>query len=68
MIWEYMVREFDVADSGKVLLLEEFLNVSGKDGWEVVTVASTVGAIHVVYLKRGTAHEIVASQPEIDGG
>jgi len=38
----------------KVVLLEEFLNVSGQDGWEVVGVASAPGAnfTHLVYLKR----------------
>jgi hypothetical protein len=41
MTWEYMVREFNVEDSDKLLLLEEFLNVSGEDGWELVSVAST---------------------------
>jgi len=55
MTWEYMVREFEVEDSDKLLLLEEFLNVSGEDGWELVSVASTPTAnfTHVVYLKRG---------------
>ena len=55
MTWGYMVREFDVEDSDKLLLLEEFLNVSGEDGWELVSVASTPTAnfTHVVYLKRG---------------
>ena len=50
-----MVREFDVEDSDKLLLLEEFLNVSGEDGWELVSVASTPTAnfTHVVYLRRG---------------
>lgn len=54
MNWEYMVREFDVRDSDKLLLLEEFLNVSGQDGWELVSVASppTANFTHVVYLKR----------------
>ncbi len=53
--WEYMVREFDVQDSDKLLLMEEFLNVSGRDGWELVSVAATPTAnfTHVVYLKRG---------------
>jgi hypothetical protein len=36
MTWEYMVREFNVQDSDKILLLEEFLNETGKDGWELV--------------------------------
>ena len=55
MKWEYMVREFNVEDSDKLLLLEDFLNVSGDDGWELVSVASTPTAnfTHVVYLKRG---------------
>ncbi len=63
MNWEYMVREFDVRDSDKLLLLEEFLNVSGSDGWELVSVASTPTAnfTHVVYLKRArtTAEEVL---------
>jgi hypothetical protein len=55
MTWEYMVREFDVEDADKLLLMEEFLNVSGADGWELVSVAITPTAnfTHVVYLKRG---------------
>ena len=55
MKWEYMVREFNMEDSDKLLLLEDFLNVSGDDGWELVSVASTPTAnfTHVVYLKRG---------------
>ncbi len=54
MTWEYMVREFNVQDSDKILLLEEFLNVTGKDGWELVSVATTPTAnfTHLVYLKR----------------
>jgi hypothetical protein len=54
MKWEYMVREFSVEDSDKVLLLEEFLNEAGKDGWELDSVASTPTAnfTHLVYLKR----------------
>jgi hypothetical protein len=57
MIWEYMVREFNVQDSDKILLLEEFLNETGKDGWELVTVATTPteNFTHLVYLKRLTA-------------
>lgn len=52
--WEYIVREFSVEHSDKVLLLEEFLNEVGKDGWELVSVASTPTAnyTHLVYLKR----------------
>jgi hypothetical protein len=54
MIWEYIVREFNVQDSGKILMLEEFLNVTGKDGWELVSVATTPteNFTHLVYLKR----------------
>jgi len=33
MTWEYLVREFNVQDSDKILLLEEFLNVAGTDCW-----------------------------------
>ena len=57
MAWEYMIREFNVEDSGKILLLEEFLNEVGNDGWELVSVATTPTAnfTHLVYLKRGTA-------------
>ena len=55
MNWEYMVREFNVEDSERLTLLEDFLNVSGADGWELISVASTPTAnfTHVVYLKRG---------------
>jgi hypothetical protein len=57
MTWEYLVREFSVQDSGKILLLEEFLNEAGRDGWELVSVATTPteSFTHLVYLKRGTA-------------
>lgn len=57
MTWEYMVREFNVQDSDKILLLEEFLNETGKDGWELVSVAMTptVNYTHLVYLKRPAA-------------
>lgn len=57
MTWEYMVREFSVQDSDKILLLEEFLNVTGRDGWELVSVATTPTAnfTHLVYLKRPAA-------------
>jgi len=57
MAWEYMIREFNVEDSDKILLLEEFLNEVGKDDWELVSVATTPTSnfTHVVYLKRGTA-------------
>jgi hypothetical protein len=56
MSWEYMIREFNVETSDKILLLEEFLNVTGKDGWELVSVATTPTAnfTHLVYLKRST--------------
>ena len=50
-----MVREFNVQDSDKILLLEDFLNETGKDGWELVSVATTPTAnfTHLIYLKRG---------------
>ena len=56
MAWEYMIREFNVQDSDKILLVEEFLNEVGKDGWELVSVATTPTAnfTHLIYLKRGT--------------
>jgi hypothetical protein len=56
MTWEYMVREFSVENSGKILLLEEFLNEVGKDGWELVSVATTPteNFTHLVYFKRAT--------------
>jgi hypothetical protein len=55
MTWEYLVREFNVEDSDKILLLEDFLNESGQDGWELVSVATTPtqNFTHVVYLQRG---------------
>lgn len=54
MAWEYIVREFDVQDPDKLLLLEEFLNEVGRNGWELVSVATTPTAnfTHLVYLKR----------------
>jgi len=54
MVWEYIVREFDVQDPDKILLLEAFLNEAGKDGWELVGVATTPTKhfTHLVYLKR----------------
>lgn len=54
MKWEYMVREMSVENADKVLMLEQFLNVSGQDGWEIVGVAATPadGFTHVVYFKR----------------
>jgi len=66
MTWEYMVREFSVQDSGKVLLLEEFLNVAGRDGWELVSVATTPteNFTHLVYLKRAASVALdIASPP-----
>ena len=55
MEWEYLVREFNVQDSDKILLLEEFLNEAGRDGWELVSVATTPteNFTHLIYLKRG---------------
>lgn len=55
MQWEYLVREFNVQDVDKILLLEEFLNEAGRDGWELVSVATTPtqAFTHLVYLKRG---------------
>jgi hypothetical protein len=55
MGWEYMVREFNVEDTSKILLVEEFLNEAGRDGWELVSVARTPTETftHLVYLKRG---------------
>lgn len=52
-----MVREFNVQDSGKILLLEEYLNEVGKDGWELVSVATTPteNFTHLVYLKRASS-------------
>ena len=57
MTWEYMVREFNVQDSDKILLLEEFLNEAGHDGWELVSVATTPteNFTHLIYLKRGAS-------------
>jgi hypothetical protein len=57
MKWEYIVREFSVEDSDKILLLEEFLNEVGQDGWELVSVATTPTAnfTHLLYLKRATS-------------
>ena len=57
MKWEYLVREFSVEDLDKLLLLEEFLNEVGRDGWELVSVATTptVNFTHLLYLKRATA-------------
>lgn len=67
MRWEYMVREFSVKDIDKVLLLEEFLNEAGNDGWELVSVATTPteNFTHLVYLKRATA---AAERAELRSG
>lgn len=60
-----MVREFSVQDSVKILLLEEFLNEAGKDGWEFVAVAATPteNFTHLVYFKRQAAAERVGFFP-----
>ncbi len=52
-----MVREFEVETSDKLLMLEDFLNVSGGDGWELVSIGTspTPTFTHVVYMKRGRA-------------
>jgi hypothetical protein len=57
MNWEYLVREFNVQDVDRILLLEEFLNEVGKDGWELVSVATTPTSsfTHLVYLKRAVS-------------
>ena len=57
MKWEYLVREFNVQDSAKIMLLEEFLNEAGDVGWELVSVATTPtqNFTHVVYMKRQAA-------------
>ena len=60
MGWEYIVREFSVQDSDRVLLLEDFLNEAGRDGRELVSVATTPteNFTHLVYLKRATAERL----------
>lgn len=65
MTWEYMLREFNVEDSDKLLLVEEFLNVAGKDGWELVSVATTPTSnfTQLLYFKR--AAEIVELIPPV---
>jgi hypothetical protein len=57
MRWEYIVRELSVQDASQVLLMEEFLNEVGKDGWELVSVAATPTAqfTHLIYLKRANS-------------
>jgi hypothetical protein len=62
MKWEYLVREFAVQDGDRILLLEEFLNEAGKDGWELVGVATTPteSFTHLVYLKRAAAQAVEA--------
>jgi hypothetical protein len=60
MRWEYIVRELSVQHPAHVLLMEEFLNEVGKDGWELVSVASTPTDQfnHLVYLKRSFTHGV----------
>jgi hypothetical protein len=67
MTWEYMVREFSVEDLGKILLVEEFLNEAGKDGWELVGVASTPTAnfTHLIYFKRPTNSVVALDRPPL---
>ena len=57
MKWEYMVREFRVQDSAQIALLEEFLNETGAEGWELVHVAPAPAdaSTHLVYLRRAAA-------------
>jgi hypothetical protein len=57
MTYEYMVREFSVQEPPHVQLLEDFLMEVGRDGWELVSVATTPTAnfTHLVYLKRSLA-------------
>jgi hypothetical protein len=64
MKWEYIVREFNVQDSGKILLLEEFLNEVGQDGWDLVSVATTPteNFTHLIYLKRPT---LETAEPDV---
>ena len=64
MKWEYIVREFNVQDSGKILLLEEFLNEVGQDGWDLVSVATTPteNFTHLIYLKRAT---LQTAEPDV---
>jgi hypothetical protein len=67
MKWEYIVREFEVEDSGKILLMEDFLNEVGRDGWELVSVATTptAGFTHLVYLKRSASAITMTSLSDI---
>lgn len=67
MKWEYLVREFSVQDSDKILLLEEFLNEAGRDGWELVSVAitPTENFTHLIYLKRASLEEERVSPPQV---
>jgi hypothetical protein len=64
MAWEYLVREFSVEEPSHLVLLEEFLNEVGRDGWDLVSVAQTPTAnfTHVVYLKRSTAEAVIAPE------
>ena len=61
MNWEYMVREFSVEEPAHVVLMEDFLNEVGRDGWELVSVARTPTTAfnHLVYLRR----ELVMAEP-----
>jgi hypothetical protein len=67
--WEYIVRELSVETAEKVLLLEDFLNVSGQDGWEIVGVAPAPGSnfTHLVYLKRprDVVKSAITALPEV---
>ena len=51
------VREFNVQHFAKILLLKEFLNETGKDGRELVSVATTPTAnlTQLVYLNPPAA-------------
>ena len=59
-----MVREFRVQDSAKVSLLEEFLNETGRDGWELVHVAPAPvdSFTHLVYLRRAA---VLSNPPDL---
>jgi hypothetical protein len=54
MSWEYLVREFRLQDSVRISLLEDFLNETGREGWELVNVlpSPTDTSAHLVYLRR----------------
>lgn len=61
MAFEYMVREFNVQDTARISLLEDFLIEVGRDGWELISVATTPtdSFTHLVYLKRAAHAERV---------